>query len=258
MEQKVVYYTDELNDEFSDAKITPDIIDENYKYIHKNPFWKIGEWIVFVISLPIKTLVPKLKFHIKYIGKEKVKDYKKQGCFIYANHTQPFCDTFIPTNHIFPKMNALIVNPENVSMKGLKTLVKMLHAIPIPNSISGMKNFLEAIEYYIVKKKAAVTMYPEAHIWPYCSFVRNFADVSFKYPIKYNAPAFCVTNTYHKYGKSGVQIISYIDGPFFADEKISNNKERQRDLRNRIYNQMCERARSSNVEVVKYIRKEEL
>jgi len=257
MEQKIVYYNDELNDEFSDAKITPDIIDENYKYIHRNIFWKIGEVIVFVISLPIKSLVPKFKFHIKYIGKEIIKKYKHQGYFIYANHTQPFCDTFIPTNHVFPKTNALIVNPENVSMKGLRTLVKMLHAIPIPNGISGMKNFFEAIEYYLIKKKSSITIYPEAHIWPYCTFIRNFTDVSFKYPIKYNCPSFCVTNTYHKYGKNGVQIISYIDGPFFANDNISSIKEKQKDLRNRIYNRMCERAKENDLEVVKYIRKEE-
>ena len=31
--KQVYYYKDELNDEFSGAKITPRIIDENYKYI---------------------------------------------------------------------------------------------------------------------------------------------------------------------------------------------------------------------------------
>ena len=32
MRKKVFYYKDELNDEFSTAKIEPRIIDENYKY----------------------------------------------------------------------------------------------------------------------------------------------------------------------------------------------------------------------------------
>ena len=38
--KKIIYYQDELNDEFSEAQIKPRIIDENYKYIHKNPFWR--------------------------------------------------------------------------------------------------------------------------------------------------------------------------------------------------------------------------
>ncbi len=36
---------------------------------------------------------------------------------MYVNHTQPFADTFIPSNPIYPKRNFFIVNPENVSMK---------------------------------------------------------------------------------------------------------------------------------------------
>lgn len=256
MEKKVIYYKDELNDEFSKAIIKPDIVDENYKYIHKNLFWKIGEFFAYLISLPIKSLYPKVKFHIKYIGKEKVKPYKNTGYFIYANHTQEFCDTFIPTNMIFPKTNSLIVNPENVSMKGLKLLVKMLHAIPIPNNISGMKNFLDAVEYYIHKKHASVTIYPEAHIWPYCNFIRNFKDVSFKYPIKYDVPTFCVTNVYKKYGKNNdkIQIISYLDGPFFADNSLKNAKEQQKNLRNQVYNKMCERAKESEITLFEYVK----
>lgn len=255
MEQKVIYYTDELNNEFSEAIIKPDVVDENYKYIHKNVFWKIGASFVYLISLPIKFLYPKIKFHIKYVGKEKLKPYKNQGYFIYANHTQPFCDTFIPTNHVFPKTNALIVNPENVSMSGTKTMVKMLHAIPIPNNLNGMKNFLDAIEYYIAKKHASITIYPEAHIWPYCTWIRNFKDVSFKYPIRLNTPSFCVTNTYHKFKKNNVQVISYIDGPFFQNKELKTQKERQKELRDRIYKQMCERAKENNIEVIKYLKK---
>ena len=32
-EPKIIYYKDELNDEFSKAKIKPRVIDENYIYI---------------------------------------------------------------------------------------------------------------------------------------------------------------------------------------------------------------------------------
>ena len=40
MKQKeIIYYKDELNEEFSTAKIVPRKIDENYKYIHKSVIW---------------------------------------------------------------------------------------------------------------------------------------------------------------------------------------------------------------------------
>ena len=94
-----IYYKDELNEEFSEVKISPRKIDEKYKYIHKNPIWNFCSFLVQqYLSIPIKIIYSKCKFHIKYIGKEKLKKYKKQGYFVYVNHTQPFADTFIPSN----------------------------------------------------------------------------------------------------------------------------------------------------------------
>ena len=147
MERKVIYYKDELNDEFSEAKIVPRKIDENYVYIHKNPLWNIASYILQnILSMPIKLIYAKCKLGIKYIGKEKFKKARKTGYFIYANHTQSFADTFIPSLANYPKRNFFIVNPENVSMKFLKHTVEMLGALPIPSDKKGMVHFLEAIK----------------------------------------------------------------------------------------------------------------
>ncbi len=253
--RKVIYYEDELNDEFSTAKITPRKIDENYKYIH-NPLWDIISLLIQnVLSMPIKVLYSKIKFRIQYIGKEKLKLCKNEGYFIYANHTQSFADTFIPSVGNYPKRNFLIVNPENVSMKGLGTIVEMLGAIPIPSTKTAMKNFLETIEKRI-KNKSSITIYPEAHIWPYYTKIRPFKDVSFKYPVSLDKPSFCMTNTYQAYGKNNdkIKIVTYIDGPFFADTGL-NKKQQQKNLRDKIYNCMVERSKNSNIEYIKYIKK---
>ena len=209
-----------------------------------------------VISLPIKFLYAKIKFKTKIIGKEKLKLYKKQGYFIYGNHTQAFADTFLISNAVFPKINYLIVNPENVSMKYLGNAVQMLGAIPIPSNKEAMKNFLNTIETRI-KQGYSITIFPEAHIWPYYTKIRPFKGVSFKYPVQLEVPAFCVTNTYQRYGKNNdnVKIVSYIDGPFFPDKECVTIKEKQQNLRDKIYNQMVKRSKNSNIEVVKYIKK---
>ena len=260
-EQKVIYYKDELNDEFSEAKIEPREIDEHYKYIHKNPIWNICSYLVQnVFSIPIKVGYAKIKFKFKVMGKEKLSPYKKQGYFIYGNHTQAFGDTLFISNAVYPKKNFLIVNPENVSMKFLGNFVQMLGAIPIPTKRSGMKNFLEAICDKI-KKGYSVTIFPEAHIWPYYTKIRPFKSVSFKYPVELNTPVFCATNTYQSYktklgGKNNdkIQIVMYIDGPFFPDMNL-NPKERKEDLRNKVYEAMCERSKNSDIEFIKYCQK---
>ena len=252
---KTIYYEDELNDEFSEAVIKPRTIDENYPYEHRNPLWNLSTYLVQnVISVPIKFIYAKLKFRIKYIGKEKLKPYKKQGYFVYGNHTQPFADTFIVTNSIYPKRNYIIVNPENVSMKGLGNFVQMFGAIPIPNKKNGMKNFLQSIKDKI-EKGYSVTIFPEAHIWPYYTKIRAYKNVSFRYPIELNTPTFCVTNTYHKRKKGKIKIITYIDGPFFPDEDLENIQEKKQNLRDKVYNKMVERSKLSTFEYIKYVKK---
>lgn len=254
-DKKIVYYQDELNDEFSKAKITPIRIDENYKYEHKNPIWNLCSFILQnILSIPIKILYAKIKFRIKYVGKEKLKKYKKEGYFIYGNHTQAFADTFIPSIPIYPKRNFFIVNPANISVKPFGKIVEMLGAIPVPDNKKAMKNFLEIIKKR-VDKGQSITIYPEAHIWPYYTKIRPFKTVSFKYPIQFEKPAFCITNTYQSYGKNNkkIKIVSYIDGPFFPDEGL-NIKEKQQNLRDKIYNCMEKRSKNSNIEYIKYIK----
>ena len=253
--KKVIYYKDELKDEFSGTYIKPIKIDESFKYIHKNPLWNACSFVLQnVLSVPVKLIYSKIKFRVKYVGKEKIKAYKNEGYFIYVNHTQNFADTFIPSNPIYPKRNFFIVNPENVSMKGLKNFVQMLGAIPIPDNIKATKNFEETIQAKI-KNKNAITIYPEAHIWPYYTKIRPFKDVSFSYPAKLLAPVFCMTNTYQMNGKNKnkLQIVTYIDGPFFPNDKLPL-KERKKELRDKVYNQMVERSKNSNIEFIEYIR----
>lgn len=250
---KIIYYEDELNDEFSEVQIVPRKIDENYKYIHKNIIWNACSFFLQnVLSLPIKFIYAKIKFKTKYIGKEKLIPYRKQGYFIYGNHTQAFADTFLISNAVFPKINYLIVNPENVSMRFLGNVVQMLGAIPIPSNKGAMKNFLKTIEKRI-RQGYSITIFPEAHIWPYYTKIRPFKSVSFKYPVKLDTPTFCMTNTYQSYGKNNnkVKIVSYIDGPFFPDDGLSI-KEQQENLRNKVYDSMVERSKNSNIEVIKY------
>ena len=107
-----------------------------------------------------------------------------------------------------------------------------------------------------MNKGYAITIYPEAHIWPYYTKIRPFKDVSFKYPIQLEKPAFCITNTYQSYGKNNkkIKIVSYIDGPFYPNKELTL-KEQQKELRNKIYNCMEERSENSNIEHIKYIKK---
>ena len=62
-----------------------------------------------------------------------------------------------------------------------------------------------------------------------------------------------MTNTYQSYGKNGnkVKVVTYIDGPFFANTRLNINEQKE-DLRNKVYNCMTERSKNNNIEVISY------
>lgn len=247
--REVVYYYDELNDEFSTAKIEPKKIDGSWKYI-RNPilcfFW------YRLIATPIAFFYTKIKYRHKIVGKEKLKPFKKEGYFVYGNHTQVLGDPLIPSFVVFPKTAHIIVHANNVSMPCLGRVTPYMGGLPLPDDMAATRNFSAAVERRISESRA-VFIYPEAHIWPYYTKIRPFGDASFAYPIKHKTPVFCFTNTYQKNGKSErPQIVTYIDGPFYPDNFLPM-RERRKRLRDEVYFAMRQRAKLSNVEWIQYI-----
>ncbi len=250
--QKIIYYEDEHNDEFSSAVITPKKIDGDYKYIRNKA---LSRFLYNVIARPLAFLFTKLRYRQRSVGKEKLKEYKKTGYFVYGNHTQAGGDPIIPNVFLFPKNVYFIVHPNNVSMPVFGVFMPYLGALPLPDDMKAYRNFAAAVSQRI-SEKAAVVIYPEAHIWPYYTKIRDFPDTSFSYPCKENAPVFCFTNTYKKQKPFKTpRIVTYIDGPFFADGSLPL-KQRVKALRDEVYKTMCERARLSDCEYIKYIKKE--
>ncbi|HBF86565.1 MAG TPA: hypothetical protein DDW54_02680 [Clostridiales bacterium] len=250
--RRIIYYKDELNDEFADTQKKETKIGKDFKYIRKSLVWRFFAFIAYrVIMTPIAFIHCKVKFSLKVIGKEKLKPFRKKGVFIYGNHTLQAGDAFIPNVVTFPKKTYVVVKSANLSTRGTKTFITMNGAIPIPTEISAMRNFLGALEKRSVEG-SAIMIYPEAHIWPYYTGIRPFKSVSFAYPVKFGDPAFCTTVTYRKRKRRETpKIVVYLDGPFYADKTLPT-KEATEKLRNEIYEQMLKRAKSSDYEYIEY------
>lgn len=240
-EHKVVYYTDELNDDFAGTNIKADIIDDNFKYIHKNPIWKFCSFFIYyVIAIPIVTFYCVVIKGIKIVNRKSIKKAKKDrksGVFFYGNHTGVI-DAFTPNIVSMPYKNKILVSPDTVSIKGIKNIIQMLGGIPVPSGIVGIRKFNEAIEYYI-NHKNNITIYPEAHIWPYYTGVRPFKDSSFAYPINLEAPVIAFFTAYSKptgmfrcFKKANITI--YVSDPIYPDIN-KPKKEAKKELRDKVF-----------------------
>lgn len=250
-----LYYTNELTDEVLEFNNKQKNINNKFKYISKNPFFKLLSFLTYrLILTPFAWISFKLFKRIKFINKHILKQHKKNGYFIFANHTNQFGDVFCPTLICFPKKPYIVVNSSNLSTPILGNCLKMWGALPLPNTISSTKNFYDAIDYRL-KKNNPILIYPEAHLWPYYTKIRNFSSASFRYPVKFNKPVFTFTTVYKlkKIGKKP-KVEIFVDGPFYPDLSLPD-KQAQEKLRNEIFNQMNERSKNSNYEYLKYIKR---
>ncbi len=253
---KVIYYSDEKNDEFSGVLRNKKEIPDDYKYINRNFLWRICSFIAFrIVMTPVAWCYCKLKFHLKIKNKGVMKKYRKSGFFMYGNHTQVPGDGYIQALTAFPKRSYPLVNPDSVAIKGTEQFMLMIGALPLPSGIRGLKNLQNAINERLGQNRV-ITIYPEAHIWPYYTGIRPFGEISFTYPVKTNAPSFCFTVTYQKRSFSSKPVVTvWVDGPFLPDRSLPR-REQPGELRDRIYAAMCTRSRESTYEYIRYVKKQ--
>ena len=248
--KKINYYKT-FEDDFVQSENQDYVLPDDYKWIHNNIFYRIISNILYVVAYIFGFLYCKFILKITIENKKVLKDYKKQGIFIYGNHTQPIADVFVPALICKSKRIYVIANPSNLKVKFIGKVLPMIGVLPIPPKNSQMKEFIMAVNQRYNEKNAIIA-YPEAHVWPYYTKIRSFPTTAFKFAVENNAPVFCITTTYQK-RKEGKKpkITIFVDGPFLVDEKL-NKKENQEKLHSGVYNKMQERSANSNYEYIEY------
>lgn len=252
--QKVIYYKDELNDDFSkELKVEPRKITGDYKYLFgKNVFKHFFGFILYRLIATPAVFVYMYLFRGLRVKNRKVLKKVKGGYFLYANHTQICADAFSPSIVTFPKRAEILVHPDAVSIPVVRHIVPLMGAMPVPSDVAATRNLLKAMKV-MLKHKRVFIVYPEAHIWPYYNGIRNFKDASFYYPIKFGVPAVGYTVTYRqrKIFKNLPPCITITVSNPVMPEEFTDKKA----LRDRIYNFMVETTiKEKSYEYIKYVK----
>ncbi|MFA7032381.1 MAG: 1-acyl-sn-glycerol-3-phosphate acyltransferase [Bacilli bacterium] len=256
---RVFYYEDELHDDFASFDITRKEIKKNYKYFNYNIFSLLGGWLFRIfVAFPLLAFANLFFYHSHLKNRKVLRLVKRKGYYMYANHVLSF-DPIVHPILINPTRYCIIVaGPETFSINPFVSwLVKSLGAVPIPNKLD-LKMYDHYTEYlsHHVKRRHRVLIYPEAHIWPYCTLIRHFSHSSFRYPVNDNVPVMVATTVFkkHKHRQKPTPII-YLDGPFYPNLELDTN-ERIDDLALRVRQAMLKRSEVEwNYPYIRYERK---
>ncbi len=241
MKKKTFYYSDELHDDFGNTVKTLRPLPAKYKYVKKNPFSRVASFALYrVIVRPIVWGYVKVKFHHRFVGKKKL-CRERTGYFLYKNHVMLAGDAFIPNVIGMRKRNYIVTGKETNSLHAILPLLRTLGNIPLGQSAAQNVAMLRCMRQR-VGEGAGITIYPEAHIWPYYTGIRPFIDLSFRYAVTLKVPVYCATSCFQKkrFGKTP-RVVTFIDGPFYPEAGMTRD-ESAKYLRDKCYEVMCVRA----------------
>ena len=199
--ERVFYYTSEEDDPIKtneQEKHEEVRLPEGYQFIPKNIFVRMWSSVLFHAFKAFGQYYERGYWKVKIYGREKLKKAKGTGYLIYANHTNPFHDVFGP-GIVANRRIFTIISPVNLKIPGIGKMLPLIGGMPLGKTPEEKKAFNDAIDKRLAQKKCVV-IYPEAHVWPYYTGIKNFpaGDRSFKYATRNNLPIFTMTTTYHK------------------------------------------------------------
>lgn len=249
MKEREIRYYSSYTDDFEHTAHQDFKLPEDYKWVRTSLGAKILSALIYTLAFLFSSIYCKFFLHMKITGRKNLKKVKG-GYFIYGNHTQPFGDVFIPALCALPKRIYTVVSTANYGIPVINKILPYLGALPIVNSLYGIKELNKSMEYRL-NNGHPIVIYPEAHVWEYYTKIRPFNDTSFKFPAKFDRPAFAMTVTYKKskFFKKPIMEV-FIDGPFYP---CGNSlKEKAENLNKEIFSVMTSRSRNSNFEYIKY------
>ena len=248
-----IKYYKSYSDDFVESRRQSYRLPEGYSWIRGSIFYRALSRCLYAFTVFFSFLYFRLVLHAKFKNRSVLKQAGDTGYFLYGNHTQPVGDAFLPVRALAPRRAYVVASPANLGIPVLGPLLPLLGALPLPDSVGGLKKLTRAIRLR-VESRNCVALYPEAHVWPWYTGIRPLPTAPFGFPAECGAPSFCMTTTYQKrkHGKKPGMTV-YLDGPFYPDRSLSRAKQKEK-LRGEIFRCMERRSKNSTASYIRYER----
>lgn len=209
-------------------------VDENYKYVHKNIFWRAySSTLRFIAKLILPPLV-KIMYGYKIKGVKNMKKVRGRGAMLIGNHAHTFDAGLICTRCTMFRKTRFVMLAEILSIPLAGKLVVGLGGHPIADTVAGARKSYRVL-CDTLKKNKLVVMFPEASLHPYCTKLRPFNDGAFRIAFSNKVPIVPFVFTFkQKQKKNKVKSLMYLNvlEPIEPNLEL-NNRDGAADLMKR-------------------------
>lgn len=217
-------------------------IDEDFDFVNDNFIFNTFSNLLYLIAYPLLIVINKFFFGFKIEGKENLENIDC-GKVTVSNHVHPMDCTMVGLANA-PNKTFYTSLENNFKIPIVRRIIKLLNTVPIPNDIKYTKNFMNSIDKLLQDNKT-VHFYPEGSLWPYYTKIRHFKNGAFDFAVRNNVPVVPMVFKFNKSKKissiikTRTTITLVVKEPIYPN-KLLSKKEAILDLKERVYNTMCE------------------
>lgn len=172
------------------------VIDENYKYVSHNFFYKIWCGIVRVFGFIFFPIAGKIWLSYKIKGKKNLRKVKG-GAVLVANHVH-YIDILLLKSAVCRwRKTYFITLASDMDIPIAAPLIRGYGALPLATTFGGVKKLNATVDELLQKKKRLI-VFPEAALWPYYNDVRPFQKGAFVFATRNNVPIIPVVLSWTK------------------------------------------------------------
>lgn len=216
-------------------------IDERYEYVPKSIIFSfLSNGVYYGIAYPILKLLMKIVYDFKIEGKENIRNLK-EGAVTVSNHVLFLDCAMVGLAYGFKKVYFTTLEG-SFKIPFVRKLIKLLRAMPIPESVKNKQYFMKAVDK-ILEKENSVHFYPEASLFPYFNKIRHFKNGAFDFAVRNNKPIVPMVITFRKpkgirkvFKKKKDVTLTVLEP--IRPPKDGNTKQRIEFLKNQVHNEM--------------------
>ncbi len=257
-EKRVFEVESDLEDFVHSAHQDYQISDDHIWYRENTPLHNAVYNVIYFIFYIVSWVYAYLWLGVRFKNRRVLRDFVDEPYFVYGNHTQPFGDIAMTVLLNYPHKISAVMSPANMGIPVIGWILKNMNFLPVPKTDKQRAQYKDAMTRLVTNDGVSFIIYPEAHVWPYYTKIRDFTDTSMRYPVRYGTASFTSTVTYQRrvFG-SKPKITVYVDGPFYPRDIRGDESAQKADLCKTIRKVMIERAKASTYSYVRYEEKDQ-